>query len=129
MEERDILLLFVFVNLEWIVKTIRREEETQNRYVLVKIKSAGISSHTVSGCINFHTAFKIYSVKLTSLFTHSCRPLARNHLNFIYKVSATHILPSLKAQVMSCLWVPCVLTVDFVVSGLGMNNSWTTLQS
>lgn len=27
MEEGDMLLLFVFVNLEWIVKTLRREEE------------------------------------------------------------------------------------------------------
>lgn len=26
MEEGDILLLFLFVNLEWIVKTVRREE-------------------------------------------------------------------------------------------------------
>lgn len=30
---------------------------------------------------------------------------------------------------MICLWVPSVLTVDFVASGLGMNNGWTALQS
>lgn len=30
---------------------------------------------------------------------------------------------------MTCLWVPSVLKVDFMASGLGMNNNWTTLQN
>lgn len=74
MEGGSILLLSVFVvNLEWIVKNVRREEgNSEERRFSKEQVCWDFFPIVVSRCINFRQTLKIHSGKLTSPFVHSC---------------------------------------------------------